>query len=559
MMKRELSKLQIRAEVLAVIQRLSATVDTPREIQLKQIVKLKNIADIDGVLECLLREFTKVSYDQRQLIAQLLLELGNLNKLQTPLWNIIKDPKFVDELKDTANAILRNLGDKSDPDLYLHYLKNPQDLIDQETERMLKLASINPESQIDFLDFLFSLPPSEQINLIKSLKDDYKGEYLACIFIPALDAKPGDEVSDIIIEALGTTRIPFVLKYLEELHEITENDFRKKLIKKNINLLKLSGTKADASTTQSLPAFLENSKVFECYASPIDGIGNQGIIISRILHNSDIALFSVVVNDIQGVLDCFGFNQISQTDFERIIKKFQEGTTRISISPEYCKHRLMESERLNRLLNIPIPYEYSTWKSLSLDIECPDINIEQEAIELIDLSLINNIDKLYDIADFYCWFIEDEDHPEIADFFEENLTYFIAHIDLGVDSIEKIASYYETKVLEITPTLFDEIWKELYYNRLVNTAYLLKYNNLMDGAKLAATAAWSLSEESNVPIIENLFINKLLLKSVSESLLRFQYKIDDNIEQGKSIISRDKIENYKVLLDALYDKWQVGF
>lgn len=555
---RELTKLQVRAEVLAVIQQLSTLEDTSRESQLKQIKRLKSISNVDYILECLLRELPRASYDHRQLISQMLLEFGTLDKLEKPLWGLIKDPGVTDELKDTANVILRNLGDPSDPDLYLSYLENPQALIEKETERMLKMTSINPEAQIDFLDFFFSLPPIEQVNLINSLKDDYQGEYLSCIFIPALEAKPQEDVYNLLVEALGNTRSKLALDYLENIYTFTNNEQRKKIIKKSINLLKLSGIKL-IDEKCSTAKMLKNSTVYKCFASPVDGIGNQGIIISRLQENKDITLFSIVINDMQGIMDCFGFSQITHTDFDRIIQKFQEGTTRVNISAEYCKYQLAISERLNRILNMPIPYEYSAWKVLAADIGDFTEDLDALVTDLKDDSLIKEIHKLYNIPDFYCWFIEDDDHPSILSFFEENLSYFIAHLDTDVNSLDKICNYYNGRITEIIEEIFDHNWRELYYQRLASEAYLLKTQNMLNESKLAATAAWTLCSDSLISVCNNAFVFKLMQRSIAESLLRFQYKIDDNIGYGKSIISQDKIDKYKKLLDKIYSHWELIF
>jgi len=557
MTTRDLSKLQVRAEVLAVVQQLSALDETSRESQIKQVRRLKNISNIDYVLECLLRELPKVSYDQKQIIAQLLLEFGNLDKLSKPLWALIKDPNINDELKDTANVILRNLGDPSDPDLYLSYLKDPQELIDKETERMLRMASLNPEAQIDFLDFLFSLPPPEQVNLINSLKNDYPGEYLTCIFVPALEARPNEEVVNVLIDALGNTRSPKALSYLEELFSLPQNDLKKKILKKNINLLKLSGAQK-ASSDDFYNDLFSESKLFNCYVSPIDGIGNQGIIMSRLKSNDDISLFSVVINDMQGVMDCFGFNQITKTDFERIITKFQEGTPRVNIPASYCKNRISNAETLNKAINMPIPYEYSSWKILALDAEDFDEDIITIVEELKEDSLIEEIDKIYDIPEFYCWFIEDDDHPHILNFFEDSLSYFTENINNFTESVQELCDYLDSQIQNDIDKIFDDSWRDLYFHRLANETYLLKHYDLNNEAKLAATTAWTLASK-DLPLNKNKFLIKLLRKSLAECFLRFQYKIDDNFDPAKCSISQNQLSSYKKILDEIFVIWQVDF
>ncbi|MEW5819561.1 MAG: hypothetical protein AB1782_05170 [Cyanobacteriota bacterium] len=557
MTQREYSKLQVRAEVLAVIQQLSALDETSRENQVRQIKRLRTIQNVDYILECLLRELPKGNYDQKQIIAQLLLEFGSLEKLEKPLWAIIKDPNQPDIIKDVANVILRNLGDTSDPDLYLSYLKDPHELIDKETERMLKVASLNPEAQIDFLDFLFSLPPKEQLNLINSLKDDYPGEYLTCIFMPAIEANLQDETIKTLIEALGNTKSSRALAFLEEIYPYANNDIKKKTLKKSINLLKLSGAKTE-DVKDYYKELLSESKLFKCYVSSIDGIGNQAIIISRIKENGDISLFSVVVNDIQGIMDCFGFNQITKTDFDRVVKKFNDGEEREDISPYYCYYRLKISQEINRILDMPLPYEYSAWRALAYDIENFTEDLDELVESLKDESLINNTHILYTCQDFYCWFFEDEDHPTILEFFENCLAYFIENLEKYSNSPEEFSQYFESEINNSIDKIFDDSWRELYYSRLKNQAYILNLRNMTNEAVLASTIAWAL-KNPNICVKDISFIVKLIQKSMVEFFLRFQYKLDDSVATSKYKIPDNQVSIFKNLLDELFTIWQVDF
>lgn len=554
MTNRDLSKLQVRSEVLAVIQQLSALDEASRESQHKQVKRLKTISNNDYILECLLRELPKSTYDQRHVIAQLLLEFGTLEQLNDPLWSLIKDPEMLDEIKDIANSVLRNLGDPSDTNTYLSYLKNPQELIDKETERMLKVASLNPEAQIDFLDFLFSLPPNEQKNLIDSLKNDYPGEYLTYIFIPAIQVKPTDEITNILINSLGKTRSPRALSFLEDLFQHTEDESRKKTIKKNLNMLKLSGTKPYNSEEE----YKLDSDIFKCYASSIDGVGNQGIIISRLKNNGDISLFSVVINDMQGIVDCFGFNQITTFDFERIVNKFQENKNTSDLPPEYCKLRIKEAEELSKSLDLSISYEYTSWKTLSEDISGFDNSFNSLLHELKDDKLTSKIADLYKLQDFHCWFIEDDDHPEITNYFNDCLSHIVTLIETDTCDIDKVISHFNSVISSNIETIFNPTWRKIYYNRLLNEMYMFNHYKLEE-AKLAATAAWSISDESSIPVTENLFILKLMQKTTVEALLRFQFELNNKENKIKLLTSEEHLKKYKYIINELFIAWQVDF
>src|SRR4051812_5471348 len=106
------SKLMIRSEVLAVIRHLTSRVDPPRQEMVKQLKRLQEISNQAHVQDILVKELWRCqNAETMRIITQLLMELGSLDTLQEPLWTIIRDPKASDDVKDTANLILRHLGD----------------------------------------------------------------------------------------------------------------------------------------------------------------------------------------------------------------------------------------------------------------------------------------------------------------------------------------------------------------------------------------------------------------------------------------------------------------
>ena len=66
-------------------------------------------------------------------------------------------------------------------------------------------------------------------------------------------------------------------------------------------------------------------------------------------------MFSVVINDLDGIIDCFGFNDISKADFSKIIGRFEQYAERIEVLPEYCKYMLDNGEMINKMNNNTFP------------------------------------------------------------------------------------------------------------------------------------------------------------------------------------------------------------
>ena len=59
-----------------------------------------------------------------------------------------------------------------------------EELINKETKQLLDTAIMNPEAQIDFMDFMSAISDEDKIILIKSLEEDYANDALANILIP---------------------------------------------------------------------------------------------------------------------------------------------------------------------------------------------------------------------------------------------------------------------------------------------------------------------------------------------------------------------------------------
>ncbi|MFA6989121.1 MAG: hypothetical protein WC197_03530, partial [Candidatus Gastranaerophilaceae bacterium] len=401
MQKKEHSKLQIRAEVLSILQQYSSENDVKPSKQKQDIETLKAIKERVFVVEVLLKEFLKSSDDKRSQISFFLSNIVVLEDVEEILWDFLKNPKISDRIKEDIIPILRNLGAKINTDELLNYLENPDELIDKETQNLLETAKLNPEAQIDFLDFLFALKPEEQIQLINSLKDDYPGDDLANIFTPALRSDLDFSVQKTIIEILGKTKSYLAVEPLLYLNENAEDENIKKLVKKNLSMLKLSGINLKDTDKMHLRE-MEICKIYniyEAYASLPDGTGSQGLILGRIKDNK-IYMFSTVINDKEGIVDCFGFSDISKDEFHKIIGRFTQNAVVIKVPPEYCKTKLEKAESINKSNKISVSYEYLCWKIYISDINKMDKNIEESfsfnQIELSD----ENYENLYHSGDF---------------------------------------------------------------------------------------------------------------------------------------------------------------
>jgi hypothetical protein len=511
MQNKEQSKLQIRAEVLSILQQYTCENDIKPSKQKQDIETLKNITERVFVVEVLLKEFLKSTDFKRRVISVFLSNLVVLKDVEEILWDFLKNPKISDRIKEDIIFILRNLGARINTDELLGYLENPDELIDKETQNLLETAKLNPEAQIDFLDFLFALKPEEQIQLINTLKEDYSGDDLANILTPALQANLDPFVQHTIIEILGTTKSYLAVEPLMLLNESVNEENTKKLAKKSLNLLKLSGINLEdkAKMRQREEEVCKLYEIYEAYASLPDGTGSQGIILGRIKDNQ-IYMFSTVINEKEGIVDCFGFSKISKEEFHKIIDRFTQNAVVIKVPPEYCKSKLEKAENINRINKIPVSYEYLCWKIYIADVNMMDKNIE-DAFSFNQIELSNeNYEKLYKSGDFDTWFFEYDDEPEVTkilnfviDKFNSQNKSFITQLDKQIDeAVKNIAS---------------EDWQNSLYLRLMDCAYLYGLNNKEKLKNISA----SIGVKIKTSPVSNFTNIKFITDIIRRSILQF--------------------------------------
>jgi hypothetical protein len=565
-MQKGISKLQIRAEVLMMLQQLSDFDDIPKSELEKCLTQINSYNNLDSVLEVLLKELPRSEFKMMQVIAYFLVELGTLEKLKDQLWEYIKDPASSDVLKDLSGIILKSHGDTSTPDELLSYLENPDELVDSETQKLLEIAAINPEAQIDFLDFLFSLPPDEQINLVNSLKEDFSNKHLANVFIPVLESNPSEELSSVIVESMGEIRSPYAVSCLNDIIEYSKSENLRKLAKKSLQMLKISGIDLQESLTLQLGAEVcANSKIYKCYASIIDGAGNQGIIISRKKDNGDILTFSTVINDQDGILDCFGFFGISNNDYVRIIKKFQGELAAVPVSPEYCKCKLIKSEKINKTNNIPIRYEYLSWKGLICDVEPLKIDkIFKDISHWVEPVYFGALGVIFSHPELKYWFLGEEHSDYMKKFLAEILQDILQNQSNYVLDRTTLLKYLDNKVKSAIPEIFNPDLINIYEKRLSEVAYLFDIQGIELLRNIAASIAVQLKEQKD-QASQVMFFDYILKKSIIEHIIRCQYKQEQNTSTKTASLwgKKDKTENRESIvynltdiIDILNNEWR---
>ena len=284
-----MNKLQIKAEILATLRVLSS-MSMPEP---SLLTDLKMIEDKKTVFDVLIRELLNADEHKTLLVCWLLTELIEKESLNNELWNVIKSPDYNDNIKIISFNMLKDFGNKIDYEVISGYFEKFDELINKETKELLDTAIMNPEAQIDFMDFLNALSDEDKILLIKSLEEDYANDALANILIPVYLFYIGTPVGDVALEILGKTKSQLAFHALENVKKNVDESLRRN-VSKAISELKLSGIRVD-NTVDFYREILKESKPYKSYISFPDGHGNMAIIFSRIRANKTLQFLAIVI------------------------------------------------------------------------------------------------------------------------------------------------------------------------------------------------------------------------------------------------------------------------
>ena len=487
----DLNPFEIKAEIENIFQKLNDTKDFEKfEIHYRKLDAQK---DKSIIVKLLFREINNQNANQN-LLKFLLLRYCPHNELVEGLWNIIKNNMNSNRAKIFALDLLRDIDTNWSYEECDRYLTNPDELVNSDTKKILDNALVNPEVQIDFLDFLNSLPEKDQIILLKSLEEDYSEDELANMIAPVFLSMSDTETGKTALDILGRSKSKLAYHALKSSLEFADNNLLP-LINKNISVLKLSGIREDNAKEFYKNILKDSSPYRFCITYP-DGHGSQAVIVSRVNTDGKIKFIAIVLDDYKGIRDCFGFNEISQFECNAIIERFYRGQRALDLEPGILKSILEKAEKLSKH---NMPYEYICWRTLLADIDSVPLKLEYKVKELSKKEF-EDILK-YDFTDY--WFLNSTYSDEFEDFLKNINNLPSENFDQFIDeNVEKVFFPQEYTV-----------WKE----RILNCA-LLKH---LAKDEKSAQNLYSLYNDKK--LIRELFKN-ILRKSIYEYYFSLQNK-----------------------------------
>lgn len=540
-----LNKLQIRAKILPVLSELKSDNRLSYEVFIEKTKEFREIDDLKTMFEILCKEMSKQNEDKyTDILRAVCIEYIQREQFEKMAMEILESPNEPDLLKYQIIQIFKAIGKEIDYQDFFEYLNDAEAIINYDTEKLLEHAVVNPETQIDFLDFLAALQTEDKGLLINSLAEDYTGNNLANILSPILYADFPEDVLFKTIGILGETKSPLAIDALEFLHLITDNDVIRTACKKSLNMLKLAGATKLAADNFYKKVMAE-SKPYKCYTGVPDGHYNQGFIFSRKRKDGSLMMFSLVVSKLYGIVDSFGFFNLSEQEFERIALRFSKDEIRFEVSPEYCKSLLNNALDLTKSRRETMKYEFICWSMLMCDIEPLEQNELQWVHNHITPIQLNKkiVNLLYTTNYLDKWFFTPKDNEE----FKKLIDNFINQENLTFAYVEK----------EVNNS-FDKIWSDetdaLLLQNIITTCYLFGYTDFTDYAKILYSVLYNedLKKEMKEEMIKKSVYEYLFNQKQHHKEFRFPTNIFRKKEEKAKEIDIKTIEK---LIEEIEEKW----
>jgi len=511
-------KLTLRRWLLQALEYLSQFEPPSRTERETVVTQLKTVATETIWCGLLMKELERLSGNARKLeaLAELLMEMGSLTLLKDPLWLLITSTSAKDDQREVAHVVLRHLGESGISEVFVEYLDNPEALATKETERLLSLAVHQPEATLEFVDFISTLPPEDQLELLSNMQRDFPAEAIVPVLIPFLDSLPDDDM--VIIQALTmligakTPQVAYWLHITQENGTAFKVPKFEKLIHRGLKECQIAGVYKPSNIeslknlVDQVPLWVLNLETKACYASLPDGYGSQVCLLVLQWPHGDYLAFGMVVNDTEGLLDAFSYTQVREPELNRLLMRFKDQNTKIAIPPSHFRFRVEQAEAKSRELGQSIPYEYTAWKAILLAYKLPALSPEMLIQEWYRADYIPSVDALLNHREFAQWILPVP--PDREDFspFLEQLEELLQHLHEGEDGSPVIAIAESLSVNKLSATLVEmDSWVNATIcqlvqegihirlrNRLAEAACLLHWQKSSTYAQLAATASLTL-------------------------------------------------------------------
>ncbi len=474
----QLSKLQIRAKVMSAISEIKSLKVFNEDALEKFVHEFSQIEDKEAIFDIFIKEFIKMNETEYAFSSCVLKEIVPVEYINEKVFEYLKSNALSDDSKYKLVQLLRITGGNCNYNEIPSYFENPQEVLDLETKKLLENAVFNPEAMLDFLDFISAVSKKDRTILLESLKQDYQGDILANIVYPILYSDFEDKFLLDAIEILADSKSSIAIEPFNYLIDTSNNEEIVNSCKTGLKKLKLAGASKEKAD-EYFKNIIKNSVPAEFFTTIPDGNGMQALLASRRnTKNGKYLLAAIVTNNQSGIIDCFGFFNISQEELIKVLGKFYQTEGKYKVLPEYIKTKVNEAIDLTIKTKRKFPYEFICWNPIFSDIGTLDFDLESYAEKNCKQQLVKKDDILNLLTKEYTlrWFITPSEHAQIKSL--TDLFYNTENIDI---------SFINKNLRENENLIYTEETLNLWKNRIFNLIYLLRNNSLLKEADIFYT------------------------------------------------------------------------
>lgn len=533
-----LNKLQIKAKVFEIINPLRDLEAIDDKIISKAIKEIKAIkeADFEFIARILIKEADVKTTKSAGAFLYMAENLAPESFIELILKELNSN-KIPDSRKMFFLNILSGLGIKFNADDINSYLKNPDEAINKETSRFLECAKIDPEAQIDFLDFYFSSDALDKKELINSVIKDFEGDRLINILSPLALSADDKEAIELCLNIMEKQKSLISIKPLKYLSNLKTSAKIQNKASKILQKMKMSGFYSESKLYNFYKTLLRDFEEPKAAITTPDGNSNFSVLISRKTRQGSCFLFFVAINIELGPFSCFGFSSLTENDHDTIIKRFFNSRERFFIPIEEAK-AILNTLTLRRIsLNKIIPYEYFCWERLLDDVEPKDGELFQILEkDLTKKELTSEVQNLTDDSPYFeNWFFR----------YSKNIPWFSKMMD-------KILELKDEELYKINGLIEEysknEDLKEAIKKRLKFLAYCLNKNNKKE---LADTYYSLIFNEKELKT----FLENILKRSVYEFALTLNLPRKEEAGLFKKPENKKDNKKAKLIIDFVEKEW----
>ncbi|GBF22972.1 hypothetical protein tpqmel_0376 [Candidatus Gastranaerophilus sp. (ex Termes propinquus)] len=540
------NKVKTRSVVLRAISNLKSAAHLELSDVEKVIWEFSTLDNQEFLAEIILKEIDGSSFEfefDKVLSKILFAVVGEAS--EGYIWKFLSNESTSDVKKLFLMNVLREMGTKVDALDMARFLENSTNLLDFETQKFLEMAKMNPEVQIDFFDFFFTVNDEDKTLLLRSIIEDFGGDELASILSTIIYCDLYSTHSRTCIEALKKTKSYLAFSVLEWVIGTSCDETLVGLANKILNELKISGLREKFSSTDVYKKLLQGSHPHGFWVCTVDGNSNFSAIFSRERKNGTMQTFFTVVNLKTGPSACFGFNEVAGDELEIILSRFFKNSESAQIPIEEGVKILNTHIEKAFLKGNPVPYELLCWRQIILDI-VPDgrsvSEILSSGLECVPLSEyeLKRVVRGNIVDNWFFKYGENSKYDELLDDI----------LQTNVPCINKVESLLDERFRDIfAESDIDE--------RLLYHSYFCAKSGLVNIANIL----YSLIPKGK---IKNEFLKIILKKSVYEYFLglRESRKPDDGSGHGKVATFFEKKEDkkrknidYQAYLELIEKAW----